>query len=511
MFLTGSKMIGLTIDETGIRYASLRKKKAWTIDRSGFLAFPSGIMVDDQLTNADGIRGAFKKWVNKEKLAGANVTLAVPTSQIIVRKMRIPSTNTKELRHLIELEVETTLHLPFEEPVYDYLIMSKDEESTHVLIFAAPLKWIRSIVDLLQEARLRVKMISFPAAALARSIFTQQAEKTSETMVVHLGESTLEIFMFHEGSPIFMRTISLQELGGHEPGKLSEHQVGELTAEISRILNFYQFGLHEGASQITKAIVAGAPAAKASLIAALSEAQPDIDMSDTAFRAFEPNLFAGRQGAYLLPAGLALPQDSSFKINLMPRRATSESKRFPSIIVAALSVWLLLAALSGYSYFSNRAEDANHTDTVQRLNDQIALLSNQLASSAQSGQSNPLAEIEAIKNKQRDVVAIARELDQKLPAGADIRTISITGQGQVAISAGFIKLGDISRYLFDLHRMTFAQDAILQTMSRSEIIATSTGNGGVSVTKPYSATFTVKLKPLGSETEKEEETDGTAK
>ncbi|SEP14058.1 type IV pilus assembly protein PilM [Paenibacillus sp. OV219] len=187
----------------------MRKKKAWTIDRSGFLAFPDGIIVDDQLANAAGIRGSFKKWVHKEKLTGASVTLAVPTSQIIVRKMRIPSTNTKELRYLIELEVETTLHLPFEEPVYDYLIMSKDEESTHVLIFAAPLKLIRSAVELLQEARLRVKMVSFPAAALAKSLFTQQAEKTSETMVIHLGDMAMEIFMFHEGSPIFMRTISL--------------------------------------------------------------------------------------------------------------------------------------------------------------------------------------------------------------------------------------------------------------------------------------------------------------
>ncbi|SEP14080.1 PilN domain-containing protein [Paenibacillus sp. OV219] len=289
---------------------------------------------------------------------------------------------------------------------------------------------------------------------------------------------------------------------------MSQFQVGELTAEISRILNFYQFGLHEGASRITKAIVAGAPIVKQSLIAALRETHPDIDMNDTAFHAFEPNIFAGRQGAYLLPAGLALPRNPSFTINLLPRRATSESKRFPATIVVAIIIWLLLTALSSYSYLNNRSEEAIQTARVQSLNDQIALLENELISGAAGSQSNPLREIKAIKSKQRNVVAIARELDQKLPAGAVNRTISYSEQGQIALSTSFLKLADLSRYLFDLHRMSFAEDAALQTMSRSEIVATSTGNGGVAVNKPYTATFSIKLK---QQMPKEEETDGTAK
>ncbi|MBP3966849.1 type IV pilus biogenesis protein PilM [Paenibacillus lignilyticus] len=499
----GSKQIGLTIEQTAIRFTTLRKKKAWDLDRTGFLPLPDGAIVDDQFVKLEEIRGIFKKWIQQEKLTGATVSLAVPTSQIIVRKMRIPTTNDKELRALIELEVETTLHLPFEEPIYDFLQIGKDETSTQVLIFAAPLKWIRTAMELMEDSGLRVKAITFPAAALAKSLFAQQTEKTSETMVLNIGDSMLEIFMFHEGSPIFMRAINLLESGDHQPGHLNESQLSELSTEISRILNFYQFGLHEGASRISKAIVAGSVSAQQVLISILRETQAEIAIHEADFPSFEDGSLDDEQANYLIPAGLALPKDLSFNIDLLPR-VNREAKLLPVVITSALGAWLLIMTLIGYSFMTNRTEISDNKDQVQTLNDQIALAQNELLTGAAHGQSNPLSEIEAIKKKQKDVVAIVNELEHKLPLSAEIRTLGYTEQGQISLTASFNSMKDMSRYLFDLHRLSFAEDAGLQTMSKGETMATSTDSGGISVSNPYTASFSVKMKRS-----KEDENNGT--
>ncbi|WP_308637904.1 pilus assembly protein PilM [Paenibacillus silvisoli] len=507
MAALGSKHIGLSIEQTGIRLAALRKKKNWELERTGLFELPDGVIVDDQFIQLDTIRGSFKKWILREKLNSAAVTLAVPTSQIIVRKMRIPTTNAKELRSLIELEVETTLHLPFEEPVYDFLQIGMDETSTHVLIFAAPQKWIRTATELLQEAGLRVKAIAFPAAALSKALFSQQAEKTSETMVINIGESALEIFMFHEGSPIFMRAINLFETVGHQPGYLNEFQLADLTAEIARILNFYQFGLHEGASRITKAIVAGPFAAQKAFVRALHETQPEIAVEYAEFNAFDSDSLHKEQGEFLIPAGLALPKDPSFHIDLLPK-TNHEAKLFPLIAASVLGVWLLLMALMVYSYVNNHLEISDNKDQVQALNDQILLVENELLTGAAKGQSNPLAAIETIKANQNDVVAIVNELENKLPFGGEIRTLGYTQEGHISLSASFNSMKDMSRYLFDLHRMSFTDDAGMQTMSKNDTIGSTGTHGEITVSKPYSATFSVLMKQSNEEGD---DTDAAAK
>ncbi|NBD25344.1 type IV pilus biogenesis protein PilM [Paenibacillus glycinis] len=505
-----TRTVGLTIDGTGIRYASLRKRRSWALEKSGFLPLPEGQIVDDGIVNAADVGSALKAWAKRENLAGAAVKLAVPTSQIIVRKLRIPTTNAKELKPLIELEVETTLHLPFEDPVFDYVALGKDEESTLVLIFAAPLKWIRTSVQVLEEAGLRVRSISLPAAALAKTMLPQQGEKTSETMIVHIGEQTLEIFMFHEGSPIFMRAINLAEMGEHEPGKLNDGQVAELIAEISRILNFYQFGLHEGASRITRAVVAGSPEGRRKLLAALSEAQPEIAFAEAAGRLFQNGSgLTDDNIAYLVPTGLALPEErASFQVDLLPR-IDREARIFPVVIIGAAALFLVLIALSGYSFAVDRLSIADNKQTLRELDDSMLRIQNDLLAGKDAGagsaSSDPLAEIGAIREQQQDVVGIVRELDAKLPKGARIMTIGYAANGRIEISAGFDALKDASRYLFDLRRMSFADTASLLTISKLEVAATVQGNGKLTVNKPYSAVYSITTKR-----EQEEKADGTA-
>ncbi|TYP70112.1 type IV pilus biogenesis protein PilM [Paenibacillus methanolicus] len=494
MLSTGTKKIGFTINESGIRYAALRKKKKWEIDRMGFLPLPKGLIVEDQIVNAESIRISLMQWVKQERLTGASVTLAVPTSMIIVRKMRIPTTNAKELRHLIELEVETTLHLPFENPVYDYVRIGADEESTQVLIFAAPSLWIETCSDLLHDAGLRVKSAGIAASALAKSLFSQQQEPVSETMVVNIGDNVLDVYMFHEGNPIFMRAINLYETSGHEDGKLNDLQLSEVTAELSRMLNFYQFGLHEGASRITKTIIAGRAGSRAALAGALRETQPEIAVAEAVHGEFgQGTAHEFEFESYLVAAGLALPDEQLFHINLLPR-VDREQKLFPVVVTSAFALWIVLLGLCIFMYVQNTSQIAENEEQIAAANDQLALLKNDFLASA-STNSNPLATIEAIKAMQVDVVGMLKELESRLPAKSVIQTIGYSQEGTLLLDVNFYKVEEASRYLFDLRRMSFTQGVVMQGLTKQEASATVTGGGAnVTITKPYSANYIVSIK-----------------
>ncbi|MFB9325206.1 type IV pilus biogenesis protein PilM [Paenibacillus aurantiacus] len=498
MLSIGTKKIGITFDQTGVRFAALRKKKEWEIERTGFLPLPEGLIVEDQILNPESIQVALKQWVKEQKLAGASVTFSVPTSLIIVRKMKIPTTNVKELRHLVELEVETTLHLPFEDPVYDFVRVGMDEDSTQVLIFAAPSKWIATCAELLHNAGLRVKGADLAASALAKLVFVDQVQPATETMIVHIGESVLDIYMFHEGNPVFMRAINLNETVGHKEGKLNELQVAEVTAELSRMLNFYQFGLHEGASRISRTILAGPANSRAALLTALRESQPEMSVSEASYQALEASggLDDGIE-SFLVACGLALPNERYFHVNLMPR-VDREARIFPAVLGGTLVLWALLFGLTSYMYMSNKGEIADNTELMSQLNDEIALLQNELSSGSSNASINPLATIQAIKSQQRDVVGIVAEMQTRLPKGAILGTVNYSASGEIAVSAGFMTLQDASRYLFDLRRMSFVAEATMGSIIKEEQTATLRTGEDAELRKPYSASFAITMRSLNA-------------
>lgn len=112
MFGIGTKRIGITVDQTGVRYVTVKRKSRGKLERAASLPIPPGIIIEDQIVNSESLSLQVKQWVKAEKLRGASATIAIPTSQIIIRKMRIPSIKPQELRQLVELEVETALRLP---------------------------------------------------------------------------------------------------------------------------------------------------------------------------------------------------------------------------------------------------------------------------------------------------------------------------------------------------------------------------------------------------------------
>ncbi|WP_181438733.1 pilus assembly protein PilM [Paenibacillus sambharensis] len=493
----GRARVGITIDQSGIRYVKLAKSKGWEAEASGSLMLPEGAITEDQFSDTAAISPVLKDWVQKEKLTGEAAVIAVPTSQLIVRKMHLPSRNAKELRSLVELEVETTLHLPFEDPVYDYVEMEKDEDGTQVLVFAAPRKWVDTAVLLLEEAGLKVRDAQIASFALIQAIRRNPEETLNETMLIHLDSASMEIYMFHAGHPVFMRSINLYENQSFrdQEGLISESQTAELTAEIARMLNFYQFGIQQGESRIASIIVTGASASRSSLVEAVRSSQPEMSVleADYAVQYREGAHKNSNSGLNGIAAGLVM-QGSNKSVSLLPRKA-ADAKLFPVLVYSGLVLWLAAAGVIGYMAVDYQNQKDDNEQEIARLEGERALVEERFSSGGQQGQANPEAVIEQLRVARRDAPGVVRLLENALPKGGIMQSITYSAEGNLTVAGTFSNLTASAKYLDSIRKLPEIKAAHLDTVTKEMTLGSPEEEQNAGRTA-YSAVYTIVMKKV---------------
>ncbi|MEK3880355.1 pilus assembly protein PilM [Paenibacillus sp. FSL M7-0420] len=505
------KAAGISIEQTGIRYISFKANKQ--IHKKRFIPLLPGMIVENQIADREALLDRLKQWVKQKGMRGSAVDVSIPPSQMIVRKMMIPSTGEKQIEQLVKLEVETGLHLPFENPVYDYVITEQDENQSQLIIFAAPRKVVQDYVDVLEDAGLRVRTVEVTATALARSIVAGYGHEFSETMLIHLEQSLLDIYMFRSGHPVFMRTIDLVDLSQEKHVNLQENipflaeaevaatshehlsteQVVEITAEISRMLSFYQYSLHDGSTRISEILITGSPEMRVQLQEELQAALPEMAIAPIAVDQFS-------QGAkpdntlndYRTAAGAALRDSKVRSINLLPRE-DRETIVFPYIAISLAAIWILGVVGSGVLYASVQGQYAERGEQILAYQEQNGMLQTELAGlngrNSSGGGLDRSVIIEAMSASRADAAAVMNELEASLPYGGVIRDIKYSYHSEIILSVNFTAMEHSTVYLTALREMSFSKGASIQKLTEG------TENSGNSVAK-YTAVFRVNMVPV---------------
>lgn len=513
----GSSVAGISIEATGIRYIRFKNKTSWEVRKKRYLSLLPGMILENQVADSEALYDRVRQWVKVEGLRGSRVSLSIPPSQIIIRKMSIPSTNDKQVEQLVKLEVETGLHLPFDNPVYDYVTLEVDEEHSHLLVFAAPRKSIQDYVDVLERAGLRVSSVEISATALARSITTGHGESFGETMLINLEPSVMDIYMFRNGNPVFIRTINLLDLhkGRNAPGMnmlpdsevlaetavaveehLSPEQMVEITAEISRMLSFYQYSLHDGSTRISNLVITGAPSIRKQLHVELAQSLAELDIIPISLdqmgeaAASDPEL-----NDYRVAAGAALKNSINVDtIDLLPRE-DRETLLFPYVTMGLVAIWLIGMVGTGIFYSANKGQISNGEDQLQGLNDRSIMLQVELAKLKNSGpgQLDRKAAIAEILKYKLNAVAVLNELAAGLPPGSLLRDINYTYRTAIDLTVNVPTMEAASSYLRELRQMSFTVDASISKLTEGTTDQSAGAADVVTSLNMYTAIYKVNL------------------
>lgn len=296
---------------------------------------------------------------------------------------------------------------------------------------------------------MRVGTVEIAATALARSLTVGRKAEFEDTMLINIEQNVLDVYMFRSGNPVFIRTINQMDLNsGVQPsiqagidyvreaaatssslagGLLAPGRMLEITAEISRMLNFYQYSLHDGSTRIQTVLITGPLEIRNQLLEELQQSLTELEVSTIGLEdvagdsAPDPEL-----NDYRVAAGAALQDSNILAVNLLPRE-DREAVLFPYVAVALVGVWLIGAIGVGIFFASNKGQIAENEQQIQGAQDRSLMLQSELAKiNGNSGTLNRKAAVDELLTYRTSIVPVLNELSSGLPQGSLLRSINYT-------------------------------------------------------------------------------------
>jgi len=276
MLFSGKKpKVHIMIKDHVIRFVVTTQPSLMAIKSYGERYLPPGVIREGKIIERETLFMILLEIVNDYKLRGLNVFFCVPDDHVVIRKMTIPSNIPEdEIKGYIYLEMGETIHLPFDDPQFDFSICNKSDAGTDIIMIASSGKMIEEYADVLKETKLKPVVADISSLSLYRLLEELQILKLNEhMMLIQIDIRSINVTIFHEDIPLFTRHQRLnldhelwevvKDDRSHQTlkwmGQIEEidGQIQEVITELDRMMSFYRFSVNQGRAGVTKILLSG--------------------------------------------------------------------------------------------------------------------------------------------------------------------------------------------------------------------------------------------------------------
>jgi type IV pilus assembly protein PilM len=261
-FLSSSKKTSnIVFTDNSIRFLELKQTSPVLVQDFGERSLPEGVIKGGKIMDEQTLSYILEECVEEWGIKGRSMRFVAPDPFVVLRKVTIPlDLKEDEIEGYLFLEIGTSIHLPFEDPVFDYALLDEVEKGREVLLIASHQEVVDSYKDVLEDAKLKPIVADISPLALYRVSLEQGSVSPHEhTMFLHFDERLLTISIFRQHKPIFTRPIVLEQENKNVliEDHLAWRNVEDAFNEIEKVMNFYQYSLHKGEFSVERALISG--------------------------------------------------------------------------------------------------------------------------------------------------------------------------------------------------------------------------------------------------------------
>lgn len=274
LFASKNRIVNLVINDHSIRYVELVRANPQAPQKWREHFLPPGIINDGKIIDQESLSNILAECIEDWKIHKRDLRFLVPDSLVIIRKISVPADIQEDEMHgYLYLEMGSSIHLPFDEPVFDYYPLPSTEKTKELLLFAAPAKHVMEYADLFTDLKLNPVAADISPLALYR-LYHQlgQAKHNEVLFTVQFDVTSISFCIFEGAVPFVMRHFPLPfEIDKWEIKRSQEtneyvykgshtelmFQFGDMLKEITKLMDFYKYSLNNGKKEVSAFLLNG--------------------------------------------------------------------------------------------------------------------------------------------------------------------------------------------------------------------------------------------------------------
>jgi type IV pilus assembly protein PilM len=344
--------------------------------------------VDGEVRNRSEVASALRRLWSEGGFREKRVHIGVAGLRAITRELDMPAIPPDELNDAVRFRADEVIPFPMERTAISAKVIAQytDDDGAatlRVLVAAAHLDLISSIVGAVEDAGLEPVAIDLNTAALVRAI--SAGDESGPEAIVSVGAGLTLVVVHEAGVLQFVRTIDLggesvtrsiasaldipeadaesvkRRLSAGEPvdsrvTSAAAQAVSELVDEIQNSVRF--FSSQPGRAPVSRLLITGGGAQSGGLFDRLQEVSSEpviaaspLTLTDTSRLPITAEQAATIDPTLAVPIGLALPDQSGHPFNLLPPefiQKAAERKIRRKLLVGAGALLAVVLGLSGW-------------------------------------------------------------------------------------------------------------------------------------------------------------------
>ena len=178
---TKDSVVGLEIEAGSVAAVEVGVNGTTQLRAHGIGPLPPGAFREGEVTDAEALSQALKQLFSEHSLP-KRVRLGVANQRVVVRTMRLPPIeDAKELEAAIRFQAQDQIPMPLENAVLDWRVeglrmAANGERQLEVVVVAARLDMINSMLKAMRDAGLRPVGIDLSAFAMIRALANGESD-----------------------------------------------------------------------------------------------------------------------------------------------------------------------------------------------------------------------------------------------------------------------------------------------------------------------------------------------
>jgi type IV pilus assembly protein PilM len=323
LFSTKNRIINLMLNDHSVRFLELKQANPPVPLRWGERFLTPGIITDGKIVNIDALTSIFEEFIDDWKIQRRSIRFIVPDQLVIIRKVNVPADiQDDEIKGHLYLELGSTIHLPFEEPVFDIYPLGNNGKNKEVLLFAAPEEHVLGYSDLLSRLKLNSVAADISPLAIYRLYHQLRQPEENETLLsIQFDLTSVNLCIFEGTVPVVMRPFALPfdidkwDVKRDTLGLITCKYLGEtdelviqfedIFREMNKLIDFYRYTLNSESQDISKLLLLGDHPMLEAIDAEMRE-RFEVPVDRIAFASDEFDKKETVPNHLLVPLGLAL-------------------------------------------------------------------------------------------------------------------------------------------------------------------------------------------------------------